>query len=230
MGFIKKIICLANSRHNGFCIAGRELLNNRIGEWVRPVSKREKGELSLKDICFSDREVPKILDIISIPLLEYTPQSRLSDSIPHQSENYLINNKEYWTKVAEYKNDDLSILCDEVDSIWKNGYRSSYGLNDRIPVYILKQKINSSLLLIKPDIMLINVVDERNRKRVRAYFTFNEIEYNLVVTDIHIEKVFLNANYGEYNITDFDIYLCISLGEIYYGYAYKLVAGIINLL
>ncbi|MFV2015729.1 MAG: hypothetical protein ACC656_09895, partial [Candidatus Heimdallarchaeota archaeon] len=43
MSFNKKIICLAISRkHGGYCIAGKDILNQ---EWIRPVSNFETEEL-----------------------------------------------------------------------------------------------------------------------------------------------------------------------------------------
>jgi len=41
MSITKRIVCLANSRKmRGRCIAGRELLPDNVGPWVRPVSDR----------------------------------------------------------------------------------------------------------------------------------------------------------------------------------------------
>ena len=44
----KRIVCLANSsKLNGRCIAGKEIIEDgRVGDWIRPVSVREKQEVS----------------------------------------------------------------------------------------------------------------------------------------------------------------------------------------
>ncbi|MCZ0933272.1 MAG: hypothetical protein OXJ52_08995 [Oligoflexia bacterium] len=53
MSYEKKIICLANSRKMfGRCIAGKEKINGQYGQWIGPVSDREKEEISEKEKSF----------------------------------------------------------------------------------------------------------------------------------------------------------------------------------
>ncbi|MBN1105396.1 MAG: DNA helicase RecQ [Deltaproteobacteria bacterium] len=50
----REIVCLANSRKfSGRCIAGKEIISGRIGQWVRPVGHNETGALSAKEISIS---------------------------------------------------------------------------------------------------------------------------------------------------------------------------------
>ena len=62
--------------------------------------------------------------------------------------------------------------------------------------------------------------------RVRAEFSFADETYNLSVTDPVIERDYLGRGNGRYELDA--SYLCVSLGEPYDGYCYKLVATIIT--
>jgi Dual OB-containing domain len=89
----KRLVCLANSRKlHGRCIAGRELLAGRPGEWVRPVSDREHEEVSEYERQYEDGSDPRILDIIDVPLI--APRAS-----PHQPENWLLDPGMYWRKL-----------------------------------------------------------------------------------------------------------------------------------
>ncbi len=147
----KQILCLANSRKLlGHCIAGKELTAEGYGGWIRPVSSSTGGGLTTADINYQNGETPKLLDIMSVPLLDETPYF-------HQSENHLNNAQQYWAKVGEATHEVLAGIEDRVDTLWLNGYHSTQGLNDRIPESIAKESIVSSLLLIRPTTMIINI-------------------------------------------------------------------------
>jgi len=61
---------------------------------------------------------------------------------------------------------------------------------------------------------------------VRARFPLGEKRYVIAVTDPVIAREYLAKENGEYPIGI--ARLCISIGEPYQGYCYKLVAGIIR--
>ena len=65
---------------------------------------------------------------------------------------------------------------------------------------------------------------EFRKRKVRARFSFNRELYQLSVTDPIVERRYLMGQDGEYYIGE--AVLCISLGELYEGFAYKLVAAI----
>lgn len=221
--FIKEIICLANSRkYSGRCVAGKEFFGNRVGGWVRPVGKRETGELSPKESSYWNGDSPALLDVIAIPLTRPDPHS-------YQTENYIVDTGE-WVRKHQFPLSDLLRLCDPVDSLWINGYQSNNGLNDRMPEETVKEKIRSSLLFIKPGEVSIIVEEGPNLlKRVRSRFTFAGSEYGLSVTDPVIENRYFNKDVGQYPINKTNLYLTISIGEPYEGYCYKLVAAVIGL-
>lgn len=218
----KQVVCLANSKKLSHrCIAGKELDGRRIGGWIRPVSKhRPTGELSLDEMSFQDGNVPSLLDIVSVPLLEHTPHY-------YQTENYFVDPQYYWVKSGIFQSSMLARLCDTPDTLWINGHHSFSGYHDRIPVDIAQTLVSSSLFLIKPDSLSIRVADELNKRRVRADFTYRRERYRLMVTDPIAEDRFLEEENGVYKIDARDVCLCISLGEPFNDFCYKLVAGVI---
>ena len=218
------LVCLANSRKlSGRCIAGKIFTHGIRADWVRPVSSRVTGELSNNEISFQQGGPLKLLDIISLKLLS-------SVSHPYQSENWLNDVKTSWERVGELAEKKLDELCDEPNTLWLNGYHSYNGLNDRFPVEIAREHIVNSLRFIKPESMIICVEEELNGKiKVRCRFAHNGETYALVVTDPVAEKKYLEKGNGEYPMNSKNTYLCISIGEPYQGFCYKLAAGIIVL-
>lgn len=122
------IVCLANSRKkSGRCIAGKEWANGQAGRWVRPVSERESHEISESDRQYQDGTDPRLLDVITIPFKKAAPSS-------HQPENCLIDDGYYWTKVGVASLVDVAKFADRPTSLWKNGFSSGSGTNDRVPI------------------------------------------------------------------------------------------------
>jgi len=103
---IKRLVCLANSRKlHGRCIAGRELLQGKAGQWVRPVSDREHEEVSEYERRYEDGSDPRVLDIIDVPLIRASENRR-------QPENWLLDPIRYWRKAGEFKYENLHHLTD----------------------------------------------------------------------------------------------------------------------
>ncbi len=219
---LKQIVCLANSKkRSNRCVAGKEVLGTQIGGWIRPVSKHTPtGELPLEEISFEDDDVPQILDIVTVPLLEPAPHI-------YQTENYYVDPEYYWMKDDVYPTVELARLCDMPTTLWQNGYHSNNGYNDRIPLGKTDLHVSSSLFLIKPDKLRFRIADEYNRRRVRADFMYGQRRYRLMVTDPEAEELLLERDNGEYPDDCSDRYLCISLGEPFNDFCYKLVAGVV---
>lgn len=221
----RTMVCLADSRkHSGRCIAGKEVLAHGYGAWIRPVSTRPSAEISEEERRYENGILPKVLDIIKIPVIGPTPQL-------HQSENYVINAEFYWVKEGELSWPDVKQLIDKPAPLWSDGDSTYNGLNDRVKVDIAA-KLKSSLMLIEPEDLTITVVTEgaefgNPRRRVRAAFRHVGTHYNLVVTDPVAERALLAKQNAEYKQKD--TYLCISLGEPHTdGLCYKLVAAVIR--
>lgn len=212
----KEIICLANSRkNNNNCVAGKEL---KSGEWIRPVSSNGKGELTDSEIRYSNGNLPVVLDVMRISYEKISPNK-------YQPENILIN-KEKWEYLGRFKEDELDKICDKPKDIWiVKGERI-----DRIPADFFKSnKLCGSLLLIRIKSLEFERFDSRGKPRLRGIFEYNNIQYNIGVTDRVYEEKYSSQKIGFHKFNAKKIYLCISLGEPYdkVNYCYKFIAAII---
>ena len=216
----RKIICLANSRkYSGCCIAGKELLENSVGKWIRPVSGEATGELSVTDILMQNGAAPKLLDIVSIPLKEACPHA-------YQSENHRTAEGR-WVRNGAFPFARLPELCDEVERLWINGYHSFNGRNDRMPLE-LARTLSSSLLFIRPEGLSILVAEGvKGLKKIWSEFTYRGETYRLTVTDPAIEACYMPLAVGRYPVEGRQPYLTVSISEPFEGFCYKLVAAII---
>jgi hypothetical protein len=222
---IKRIVCLANSRKlHGRCVAGRELLAGKPGEWVRPVSGREYEEVSEYERQYEDGSDPRVLDIIDIPLIGPKAKS-------HQSENWLLDPDAYWSKVGEFGHGDLDLLTDTSGSIWINGHHTYNGRNDCVPAEEADKTDGSLKLIAVDDGIQLHVYRPAEafgnpKRRVQAEFSFSGANYRLWVTDPLIETAYLAQADGVYTLSS--SYLTFSLSEPWNGRCYKLVAAIIG--
>ncbi len=218
-----KFVCLANSRKiSGRCIAGKIIESNK---WVRPVSNRESEEISEEERRYENGDMPRLLDIISVPVKNHKPQK-------HQSENYLIDDKYYWKKTGRYTG-SLEALLDFPNNLWGSESSSYQGKDDRTPECSCSE-YEDSLYLIRPQsleiIVRVEGAEFNNEKRkVRAQFVYEDIEYIFPVTDPVIESKYLSGNDGTFTLLIDNIYLCVSIGLPYDGYCYKFLASLIEI-
>jgi hypothetical protein len=226
VNYSKRIVCLACARRpSGRYVAGRELLENGYGGWIRPVSARPSGEISLEERRYESGMEPRILDIIEIPMIAAVPHI-------HQTENHMIDAAYYWTKKGVLAWTDLADLAERPVSLWANGDSTHHGMNDRMNQTLASHSANS-ILLIEPDSLNIQVrtevgMFENPTRRVRADFWYQGTRYNFVITDPVAEQLFLGLDADEHSLKD--AYLCLSLSEPFKGdgYCYKLVESIIG--
>jgi hypothetical protein len=209
---------------SGRCLAGKEVEGQQLGAWVRPVSGREHQEISEQDRSYEDGQLAQLLEIISIPMLEPIPGT-------YQSENHLIGDQWYWSKLGVATWAQVDAAVDRIDGpLWLNGYSSGKGINDRIPS-LEAAKLQTSLLLIRPTELRICVAPKGDwnapeKRSVRTRFSLNGCQYNIGLTDPKITRHYLRGNDGTFSIAD--ALLCISLGEQFNDYVYKLAAALIT--
>ncbi|MBI4876852.1 MAG: hypothetical protein HY822_19620 [Acidobacteria bacterium] len=226
MNYSRKIVCLANSRKpSGRCVAGREVIENGYGGWIRPVSVRPSAEINLEERRYENGRDPQVLDLIGIPMIAPVPRV-------HQTENHMIDAEQYWIKEGSLAWADLPALVETPGVLWLNEDSTHHGTNDCVS-QASAARLTSSLLLIKPQTLNVQVQTEGGvfgpaKKRVRADFRYNGTVYNFVVTDPVAELAFLARGEGVFPLDS--AYLCVSLTEAYErdGRCHKLVAAIIR--
>jgi hypothetical protein len=136
MGYEKTILCLANSRKppSGRCVAGKEMLKDGFGDWIRPISNRSSREISEEERRFASGEQARVLDIVRIPFLEPRP-------IFHQTENHLIDYDHHWAKKGVATWDELKKAVDRVRGpLWINGHSTLHGHNDKVAAAIFTEE------------------------------------------------------------------------------------------
>ena len=243
----KTLVIFANSRkESGRCIAGKDI---DTGKWIRPISAEEHGELDNSYLPI------ELLEKFNIEFLKHQPW------INHQPENYLISHKIWETATPKIERNDIENFLDKPNNLWLYG---SY--RDKKNDYVLYKSIKDGSISIEQSLYLIkvnNLVYTHNTnnyrmkgvKQWRAQFIYNEVKYDLAVTDDNWTKVLddiVNCQYqmknSPYLIIDIKqklphpvieiknySYLVISLGNEYkpqlsthkYGFCYKLVAAVL---
>ncbi len=222
--YTKAIVCLANSYKapNGRCIAGREVLKHGYGDWIRPVSDRDTGEVSFDEYRYRNNETPALLDIIEIPLLR--PQSK-----QHQTENHVLDADAQWVRRGRVAWEDLEQLRDKPPSLWTNNECSSSGAHDRTSEADAAAA-RHSLVLIQPQNFSVRIGKNQwtGKRNYRGLFKYNGTSYNLSVTDPAVRSAFGLKDEGSYPLDP--VYLCISLTAPYEHdrKCYKLVAAVIS--
>jgi hypothetical protein len=228
VSYTKTIVCLANSRKlTGRCVAGKEWDGRTAAAWCRPVSARERGELTAERWYAKSWRDPLLLDLIEVALLSPHPSGC-------QTENHLVDTTVRWKFRGRVTPHCLLANLDHPSGpLWVNGESTSCGLNDRVSVQLADEQ-TSSLVLVQPDRMTVTIGTEgaqlgQARRRVRGLFTLSNHEYALSITDPVFEKTILPHPDGFTTELQKPI-LCISLSEKFASQnaCYKLIAGVIQ--
>ena len=220
MPYTKRILCLAASRkHNGYCIAGKDV---NTGEWVRPISARPGHEISYAERMTAQGHQCGLLDIIDVILTKAAPTT-------FQVENHLNNQAVQWQLTGTGTYAQAAAILDVEQPLWMNGHSSYNGLNDQIPEADAAAMADSLRLVMVPNLTLLvhseGGVFAPAKRVVRAQFELLGESYWLKLTDPALENELRGQGDGEYEYED--AIMCISLGETFNGYAYKLVASVI---
>ena len=224
MGYVKRIVCLANSfKIGGSCIAGREVLGDGVyGPWIRPVSDRPTAEVWDSECRYASYAVPKLLDIIDMPRLNAVPHG-------HQTENYIIENKP-WTKVGALPWSQLDHLAEKPAALWINSDSTSAGTFNCIS-QTEAATLNDSLVLLRQGDFAVEIGSKtwegKTSKTYRGIFKYNRVSYSLSLTDRIVTNTFASREAGVYPLKD--VYLCVSLTEPWVkdnNRCHKLVAAV----
>lgn len=222
MPYTRTILCLAKSdKHNEYCFAGKDI---RTGEWIRPVSNRADEAISHAECTLATGVPATMLDIVEIPFLRATPQR-------HQRENHLIDATRRWTKRGAGTWRQVQDLLDKHQGpLWLNDSASRGYSRNRVAEAAL-DRVENSLILLRPERLSISIeikggiYQDANRRLVKARFTHSDVEYVLAVTDPVVKTRF---QLGPDRVEEMaDAVVCVSLGEVHRGEAYKLVAAVL---
>ncbi len=200
----KTIVIFANSiKHQKHCIAGKIVGTQ---QWVRPVSDVQGSELSDQQCLCKNKygEFPtKLLQKIEMTFSQHVP-------LINQPENHLISNQT-WQQRYKIEEKDILDYLDTPEDLWGSGDSVNYAQIENKTI-----KINQSLYLVKLEDLQLSKTSDNKR---RAIFKYRGINYDLAVTD---------PNFKNYKVEEKQYHiLCISLGEKFHGYCYKIVAAIL---
>jgi hypothetical protein len=196
------IVILANSRKlSGRCVAGK----NSDGTWIR-LTKQNGAPIP-------------VTEARNYHMLNFFDVDGLVNR-PSQEYNYHTENSTY-TRTFQSRNYDnvtLESLLDYPDDI--------FGIGRRVDEDTA-QELDSSLLFVEVEDLCISKENGGSYKdKLRGSFTYNGIFYsNIAVTDSVFEYNF-SARRCPYQENYPIAYITISLGELFQGYAYKLLSGI----
>jgi len=208
----QRMVVLANSRkQEGCCLAGKGLEKE---QWIRPVSSSPTGEITHIDTLYEDGSQIQPLDIVEF----YPGEVRAH---PHQPENVLFEHF-HWEKAGRVSFEELEHFQDH-----RLGFLEGEETlkNDRVPE-LHARGFSESLGLIYVINPKLVVEQKRYRQQLRILFKHEGISFNLAVTDRQAEREYLNRQGTEHLLPR--AYICVSLGEPYYGYCYRLAACIIT--
>ena len=213
-GTSKRVVLLAHSyKHGGFCVAGKEIVDGRPAAWVRPVSDRDFEEVSAAESTMSNGRPAELLDVVTMNLKMPVPRH-------HQQENWLLSADDWkWQMSIGWER--LARLVDAEGDLWLEEGRA----NDRVSSATANTLLDS-LRLISVDRVNFARRTWDGRAKWRAIFDHHDARYDLSLTD--------TASLAELNRIDRvqvelgPSFLSISLGEVFNGFCYKLVAGVFN--
>ncbi len=199
--------------------------DGRPGPWLRPVSNREHEEVSEYERQYENGQDPKILDIIDIPLLG----KKTSNNV-YQVENHSLDKDSYWVKRGTVDPSNLKSWADGPATLWANGYSTSNGRNDRVPIDIAATLTGSLYLVEAPSIAAYvfetGAAFGKAKRRVQASFVYNGVTYEMWCTDPVVERTLLAGQNGRTELGSG--FITVSLGELFDGYVYKLAATVIT--
>lgn len=198
------VVILANSvKHSEHCVAGKDLSTKK---WIRFVADENGKELSNSQSKASNPYgiyPVKPLQKVEIGLDKHAP-------LINQPENYVIDGSQ-WHQKYKVDESDLYNFLDHPDDLWGDGNKVRC-----THIETGLKKIDQSLYLVDVDNLQLF---KNSYGRRRASFEYCGISYDFPVTDRNFDQLSEEGS-------KLQGILCLSLGEPFNGYCYKIVAGI----
>jgi hypothetical protein len=213
----KTIVCLANSyKHGGRCVAGI----GTDGAWIRLCGSSPDGALQPPEYALDDGSEPRLLDLIEVELHRALP----SASHP----------EDWQIAPARWRLVERPASATHLQTITAGTTATIFGDHrDRIAASELKRNpLKSSLTLVCPSEIHWWIREEHGKRKNRALFKRNDIAYDFPVTDprwldqlnLLPADIYPHATFAPASA---ETWLTVSLSEPYFGFHYKLVAGVI---
>lgn len=213
------MLCMANSRkNNGRCIAGIrvnivrgrvEVLRDEKSEpiWIRPVCK----ETGYREIPHTYSFNINIFSLVEFNEIGCRPEGHQSENIEVEIDSIKVSGT--CMPSAQY-----------LDSLLSRD-RYIFGDNTKSIRETKLVNIRKSLMLIKPENTYLEKTEDFFRRvQLRAVFSYFGEEYNLPITDEeYVQRRIRTNQETEYN----NIYLTVSLGQVWHSRVYKLIVGVI---
>ncbi len=223
---VKTVLVLANSVRSdpSRCVAGREVIDDRFGRWVRPVSRSGSGEVSYGERTLTNGHEVSVLDVVRMPLT-----GRVADEL--QPENWAIRGERTWTLVRRARFRELQDLVENPRNIWNEPNARNDSISEG---YLRQHPVSQSLYLLRPKALRVQFyVNDFGKRRRRALFEYTGEGYDLSITDPKVPGNY-SARYPQWSdmrehVLSDHCYICVSLAhDSFRGRHYKLVATIID--
>ena len=176
--------------------------------------------MALNECRYADGTLPRLLDIVDVPLSAASPRF-------HQTENHVLQTGRQWTKAGNVAFEALEALRDDPPSLWVNSDSTALGCNDCISPDEAAA-FTHSLFLIRPDDFSVEVDTNpwTGRRTYRGEFHHKGAHYNMSSTDPWVRERY-GSERGSHSLTN--VYISVSLTEVFEkdGRCHKLVAAVI---
>ena len=223
---LERIVCLANSyKHDHRCVAG---INLTTKQWVRLAGRQVPGCLTRGEASYPDGREAALLDVFEAELGERC------GSNSHPEDVFAIGKR--WLMLRRFNSPaDAQFLAGfaNAEPVILEGY------GDRIPAGRFDSAAaESSLALVHPEDLWWWVREDHGKRRSRAVFRLGlagRVRYDLPVTDPKWLDLLNLMPAGIYQHSILNggkspkTFLTISLSEVFEGFHYKLVAGVVCL-
>jgi plasmid maintenance system killer protein len=230
----RDIVILANSRrHQGHCIAGKDIIT---GEWIRPINILGRGQIRNDQATFQKSDFQALMEDSSGPQLLDCIRIGFGDKCGNycQPENQFIDGKK-WFSLTSFSQDKVSELIDG-SSVRFIGKDDNY--SDFYPADVIKDKpLESSLNFVRINQVenmtkIIHTISFSRNPQHRLIFEYDSKPYNIVITDYAYEDSVKKSKNDDTKIIE-DCYITIGVGEVYrprtrdIDLHYRLIVGII---
>jgi hypothetical protein len=190
------------------------------------VSELEQGELLTEQRIYPNGQEVCVGDVVDV-VLERTIGTNA------QPENWLLHPKSPWRKVSHQSPHFCVRGLEEFpDSLWKTAESDERRISES---FLAANRLSQSLWIIHPrHTRVIKRCDRVDPKaKIRCSFVYKGIDYSFPVTDTFFTDWF-SEKYPRDGIylgkdafqNEGNLLFCVSLGTLFHGYHYKLIATI----